>query len=79
MIFTIMTQEIVQIKYCCPFMEDAIHGTMNAVHISENKKDKEIAPFYMNVETNEGILPAFLKYCPECGTKLSDHRWDQAP
>ena len=56
-------------------MQDAVEGIMNAVHISENKYDKDIAPFYMDVETNEGVLPCFLKYCPDCGTKLSDHRW----
>jgi hypothetical protein len=69
------TEQIVNIKYCCEYMKDAIHGTMNCVHISENTKDMELAPFYMNVETNNGILPCFLKYCPDCGTQLSEHKW----
>ena len=68
-------KQIVKIDYCCKYMQDAVEGIMNAVHISENKCDKDIAPFYMDVETNEGVLPCFLKYCPDCGTKLSDHRW----
>ena len=68
------TREFVKIQYCCKYLEDAIHGVMNAVHISENRRDMELSPFYMDVETNEGILPCFLKFCPQCGTKLSDHK-----
>ena len=67
--------QMVEIKYCCDNMKYAIHGLMNAVHISENKKDMDIAPFYMNVETNEGIKVCFLKFCPECGKQLSEHKW----
>ena len=70
-----MSTTNITVQYCCNIMKDAVEGTMNSVHISELKQDKEIAPFYMDVETNEGVKPAFLKYCPDCGTKLSDHRW----
>lgn len=66
-------QDIVKINYCCPHMKDAIES-QNAVHITERKKEKEIAPFYMDVETDNGLLPCFLKFCPECGSKLSDHK-----
>lgn len=66
---------LVQINYCCDLMKEAIHGPLNGVHISENKKEMEISPFYMDVETTEGILPCFLKFCPQCGKQLSDHKW----
>jgi len=56
-------------------MKDAVEGILNSVHISEIESDRKISPFYMNVETNEGTKPCFLKYCPDCGTKLSDHKW----
>jgi len=67
-------KEFVKIEYCCKDMEDAIHGPLNAVHISENRKDMELSPFYMDVETNEGTLPCFLKFCPQCGFKLSNYK-----
>ena len=70
-----MSQKIVNIKYCCPYLKDAVEGVLNGVHITEIEKEKKFAPFYMNVETNEGILPCFLKFCPECGSKLSGHKW----
>lgn len=62
-------------------MKDAVEGILNGVHITELEHEKKIAPFYMNVETTEGIIICFLKYCPECGKKLSDHKWeeDQSP
>ena len=69
------TKQIVKIDYCCKYMQDAVEGIMNAVHISELAQDKQLAPFYMDVETNEGTIPCFLKFCPECGKKLSDHKW----
>ena len=66
----------VEIKYCCEYMKSSMEDPgLNAVHISETTMDKEISPFYMDVETNYGTIPCFLKYCPECGTQLSDHKW----
>ena len=70
-----MLKQSLKVEYCCEYMKDAVHGALNAVHISENENDMKIAPFYMDVETNEGLLPCFLKYCPDCGTQLSDHKW----
>lgn len=71
-----MSEDIVKIKYCCDYMKDGVEGMLNAIHVSEMQVDKVIAPFYMNVDTNEGTLPAFLKYCPSCGTKLSEYDWE---
>ncbi len=65
----------ITIQFCCDMMKDALEGPLNSVHISELAQDKEISPFYMNVETTMGVKPAFLKYCPDCGTRLSDHKW----
>ncbi len=63
------------IQFCCNIMKDAVEGPMNVVHISELRQDKDIAPFYMDVVTVQGVKPTFLKYCPDCGTRLSDHKW----
>ena len=56
-------------------MKDAVEKYPQSTHISELEVDKQIAPFYMNVECDDGIKPCFLKYCPDCGTQLSDHKW----
>lgn len=75
-----MPNPIVQFKYCCNEMKEAIEGPLNVVHISELREEKEISSLYMMVETQSGTtLPCFLKFCPECGTEISKHRWTSAP